>query len=94
MFGGEHGRQKYSPPINFSPLYESLMPTQNLRIDPGFYLGDFNKAIICGPLTIDDDIAFVPYPVETASVSKRQIPLRKLEIEMLNLIGERTQSAL
>jgi hypothetical protein len=35
LFGGDHGRLKYSPPENFSPLYECLLPNQSLYIDPG-----------------------------------------------------------
>ena len=69
LLGGEEGRLKYAPPANFSPLFESLLPTQNLRIDPGFYMGDLNKAILSGPLDIDDKIAFVPKPVDTSTVS-------------------------
>ena len=68
LLGGEEGRLKYAPPANFSPLFESLLPTQNLRIDPGFYMGDLNKAILSGPLDIDDKIAFVPKPVDTSTI--------------------------
>lgn len=69
LLGGEEGRLKYAPPANFSPLFESLLPTQMLRIDPGFYMGDLNKAVLSGPLDIDDKIAFVPRPVDTSTVS-------------------------
>ena len=31
LFGGEHGRLKYSPPDGFSPIYDSLLPTQVCR---------------------------------------------------------------
>ena len=68
LLGGEEGRLKYAPPANFSPLFESLLPTQMLRIDPGFYMGDLNKAVLSGPLDIDDKIAFVPRPVDTSTV--------------------------
>ena len=70
LLGGEEGRLKYAPPANFSPLFESLLPTQNLRIDPGFYMGDLNKAVLSGPLDIDDKIAFVPKPVDTSTVGE------------------------
>ena len=69
LLGGEEGRLKYAPPANFSPLFESLLPTQMLRIDPGFYMGDLGKAVLSGPLDIDDKIAFVPRPVDTSTVS-------------------------
>ena len=68
LLGGEEGRLKYAPPANFSPLFESLLPTQMLRIDPGFYMGDLNKAVLSGPLDIDDKIAFVPKPVDTSTI--------------------------
>lgn len=68
LFGGDQGRLKFSPPQNFSPLYESLMPTQLLRIDPGFYMGELHKASLSGPLETEDNIAFVPKPVDTSMV--------------------------
>ena len=69
LFGGEQGRLKYAPPDNFSPVYECLLPTQNLCIDPGFYFGEINKVILSGPLPTEDDVAFVPNPVDTTNVS-------------------------
>ena len=69
LFGGDQGRLKFAPPENFSPLYESLLPNQELMIDPGFYFGDLPKVVLSGPLPLEDDIAFVPKPVETANVS-------------------------
>lgn len=72
LFGGDQGRLKYAPPQNFSPLYESLLPTQNLVIDPGFYFGEVGKAILSGPLEVNDNIAFVPKPVDTSTVSSRK----------------------
>ncbi len=68
LFGGDHGRLKYSPPSGFSPLFESLRPAQLLHVDPGFYLGDLGKNVLSGPLPVDDDIAFVPRPVDTSTV--------------------------
>ncbi len=68
MFGGEHGRLKYSPPENFSPLYESLLPNQSLYIDPGFYFGELHKTILSGKLAVEDNVAFVPNPVDTTNV--------------------------
>ena len=71
LFGGEQGRLKYAPPDNFSPVYECLLPTQNLCIDPGFYFGELHKVILSGPLPTEDDVAFVPNPVDTTNVSTR-----------------------
>lgn len=68
LFGGEHGRLKYAPPENFSPLYESLLPTQQLYIDPGFYFGELHKTMLSGPLAINDDVSFVPNPVDTSTI--------------------------
>ena len=69
LFGGEQGRLKYAPPEHFSPLFESLLPHQELLIDPGFYFGDLPKVVLSGPLPLEDDVAFVPNPVETSNVS-------------------------
>ena len=82
MFGGEQGRLKYAPPDNFSPVYECLLPTQNLCIDPGFYFGELNKVILSGPLPTEDDVAFVPNPVDTTNVrlcKHNALPLTKNE---------------
>ena len=68
LFGGDHGRLKYAPPEHFSPLFECLLPTQQLYIDPGFYFGELHKVILSGPLPLNDDIAFVPNPVDTTSI--------------------------
>ena len=72
LFGGEQGRLKYAPPDQFSPIYESLLPTQTLCIDPGFYFGELHKVILSGPLPTEDDVAFVPNPVDTTNVSKKR----------------------
>ena len=68
LFGGEHGRLKYSPPDGFSPIYDSLLPTQILAIDPCFYFGDLSKGTLAGPLPVEDDIAYVPAPVDTSTI--------------------------
>ena len=60
LFGGEHGRLKYTPPDGFSPIYDSLLPTQILAIDPCFYFGELAKGVLAGPLPVEDDVAFVP----------------------------------
>lgn len=68
LFGGEHGRLKYSPPEGFSPLYDSLLPTQILAIDPCFYFGEVAKGVLNGPLPVEDDVAYVPQPVDTSTI--------------------------
>ena len=68
LFGGDHGRLKYAPPENFSPLFECLLPAQQLYIDPGFYFGELHKTILSGPLALNDDVAFVPNPVDTTTI--------------------------
>lgn len=66
--GGDHGRLKFLPPDDFSPLVESLLPQQILSIDPCFYFGNLNKNVLAGPLFVEDDTAFVPIPVDTSMV--------------------------
>lgn len=67
--GGDHGRLKFYPPTEFSPLVECLMPTQVLSIDPCFYFGNLNKSVLTGPWNVEGDTAFVPNPVDTSTVS-------------------------
>ncbi|XP_063919785.1 ryanodine receptor isoform X1 [Zophobas morio] len=69
LLGGDHGRLKYIPPEEFSPLVESLLPQQVLNLEPCFYFGNMNKNVIAGPLVVEDDTAFVPNPVDTSMVT-------------------------
>ncbi|BES99791.1 ryanodine receptor [Nesidiocoris tenuis] len=69
LLGGDHGRLKYSPPDEFSPLVESLQPQQVLSIDPCFYFGHLPKSVLSGPFPVESDTAFVPVPVDTSAVS-------------------------
>ncbi|XP_065200353.1 ryanodine receptor [Planococcus citri] len=69
LLGGDHGRLKFLPPEDFSPLVESLLPRQILSIDPCFYFGNLNKNVLAGPLYVEDDVAFVPTPVDTSSIT-------------------------
>lgn len=69
LFGGEHGRLRFPPPVGFSPLYECLLPTQMLTLDPCFYFGDLTKSVLAGPLQVTNDSAFVPIPVDISSVA-------------------------
>lgn len=70
LLGGDHGRLKYAPPEDdFSPLVESLLPQQQLSLDPCFYFGNLNKSVLAGPWLIEDDTAFVPTPVDTAMIT-------------------------
>ncbi|KAL1124812.1 hypothetical protein AAG570_001433 [Ranatra chinensis] len=68
LLGGDHGRLKYAPPEEFSPLIESLLPQQVLSIDPCFYFGNLNKCVLAGPWHVEDDTAFVPTPVDTTMI--------------------------
>lgn len=67
--GGDHGKLKFCPPLEFSPLVECLAPQQVLSIDPCFYFGNLNKTVLAGPWLIEDDSAFVPNPVNTSSIT-------------------------
>ena len=69
MLGGEHGKLKYGPPEGHSPVSESLMPKEKLKIEPCFYLGNIPKGLVCGQAEVRDYTAFVPKPVDTSHVS-------------------------
>ncbi|XP_075211293.1 ryanodine receptor [Lycorma delicatula] len=69
LLGGDHGRLKYVPPEEFSPLVESLLPQQVLSIDPCFYFGNLPKCVLAGPWPVEDDTAFVPTPVDTTKIT-------------------------
>lgn len=49
--------------------YLLFSPCQTLAIDPCFYFGEQHKGILAGPLPIQDDLVFVPKPVDTNHVS-------------------------
>lgn len=68
MMGGEHGKLKFGPPEGHTPVYESLMPKEKLRIEPKFHLGDIPKGLVAGPPELRDISAFVPHPVEASNV--------------------------
>lgn len=69
LFGGDHGRLKFAPPLGYSPLVQCLMPHQILSLDPCFYFGNLNKNVLAGPWLQEDDTAFVPNPVDTTTVA-------------------------
>ncbi|EDW46995.1 GM21070 [Drosophila sechellia] len=69
LFGGDHGRLKFAPPMGFSALVQCLMPQQILSLDPCFYFGNLSKNVLAGPWLIEDDTAFVPKPVDTTGVT-------------------------
>ncbi|XP_020814892.1 ryanodine receptor isoform X9 [Drosophila serrata] len=69
LFGGDHGRLKFAPPMGFSALVQCLMPHQILSLDPCFYFGNLSKNVLAGPWLIEDDTAFVPKPVDTTGVT-------------------------
>lgn len=65
LFGGDQGRLRFGPPHGHSPLSESLLPGQQLAVEPCFQFGELAKTIICGPaLELAEDAAFVPKPGE------------------------------
>lgn len=68
VFGGDHGRLKFGPPDEHSPVIESLPPKEKMRIEPCYYFGELNKNIISGPTEICDYHPFVPNPVSTSHV--------------------------
>ena len=74
MLGGDHGKLKHGPPEGHSPVSESLMPKERLRIEPCFHLGNVPKGLVCGPAEVRDHTAFVPKPVDTSHVSYSCIP--------------------
>lgn len=71
LFGGNHGRFKYGPPSEHSPLIEALMPGQQLKVENCFEFGQFHKGIVFGPSgsLMHEDSVFVPHPVDTSQVS-------------------------
>lgn len=70
LLGGNSGRLKYGPPHGHSPLIETLLPQQQLKVEPCFQFGELNKGIIVGPsIESVDEAAFVPQPVDTSMVN-------------------------
>ncbi|XP_021344165.1 ryanodine receptor-like, partial [Mizuhopecten yessoensis] len=67
LLGGEHGRLKYGPPDNHSPVVECLLPKEKVKVEPCFMFGDVSRNIICGPTEICEYTPFVPNPVDTAN---------------------------
>lgn len=69
LFGGDHGRLRYGPPIGHSPLVETLLPGQELNVEPCFAFGELVKNTILGPaIEATQDGSFVPHPVDTSSI--------------------------
>ncbi|XP_028968698.1 ryanodine receptor [Galendromus occidentalis] len=70
LLGGDQGRLRYGPPEGYSALCEVLLPRQALTVEPCFMFGDLFKGIYQGPTAEPsvEDVAFVPEPVETATV--------------------------
>ena len=70
LFGGDHGRLKFGPPQGHSPVVQTLLPMQELNIEPCFQFGDLAKGVLNGPnLELFNDAAFVPKPVETDEIN-------------------------
>ncbi|KAK3094056.1 hypothetical protein FSP39_023525 [Pinctada imbricata] len=72
ILGGDHGKLKYGPPDGHSPVAESLMPDEKLRIEPCFYFGAPNKNVLSGPTEMTFYTPFVPNPVDTSHI---QLPV-------------------
>ena len=68
MMGGEHGKLKYGPPPGHSPICESLLPKERLKISPSFQFGDVPRGLVFGPDEVRDLAPFVPQPVDTTAV--------------------------
>ncbi|XP_033625850.1 ryanodine receptor 2-like [Asterias rubens] len=68
ILGGKQGRFKYTPPKGFAPVYESLMPKEELKIERCFSIGDLTEGIVCGSMPSRDHANFVPAPVDTQNV--------------------------
>ena len=75
VFGSDHGRLKFGPPEEHSPVIEALPPKEKIRIEPCFFFGDLSKNIISGPTEICEYQPFVPNPVSTSHVSMHGIAL-------------------
>lgn len=79
MLGGEHGKMKHGPPDGHSPVCESLMPSEKLKIEPCFNLGNMPKGLVCGPAEVHDYTPFVPHPVDTSHVSLINARIKQLK---------------
>lgn len=73
MLGGENGKLKYGPPDGHSPVCESLLPKEKLKIEQCFNLGNMPKGQICGLPEELDHRVFVPRPVDTSHVSVQSV---------------------
>ncbi|XP_014664675.1 PREDICTED: ryanodine receptor-like [Priapulus caudatus] len=68
MFGNEHGKFRYGPHDDFSPIIESMLPREQLRIEPCMNFGDIPRNMIGGPIQLPAHIAFIPTTVDTSKV--------------------------
>ena len=50
-------------------MYESLLPKDELRIEPVFAFGNLEDGMVAGPMTSRDYANFLPAPVDTSNVS-------------------------
>jgi len=70
MLGGDHGKFKHGPPEGHSPVYESLLPKEKVKIEACYSFGDVPRGLISGPAEVTARPPFVPKPIETTSVSR------------------------
>ncbi|XP_072031407.1 LOW QUALITY PROTEIN: ryanodine receptor 2-like [Amphiura filiformis] len=68
VLGGKQGRFKFTAPKGFAPVYESLMPKDELRIEPVFAFGNLEEGIVSGPMSSRDHANYLPAPVDTSNV--------------------------
>ncbi|XP_048259812.1 ryanodine receptor-like isoform X9 [Haliotis rufescens] len=68
VFGHDHGRLRYGPPEEHSPIIESLPPKEKVKIEPYFYFGNLVKNMLSGPTETMDYVPFVPNPVTTSRI--------------------------
>uniref|UniRef100_A0A915DIR8 B30.2/SPRY domain-containing protein n=1 Tax=Ditylenchus dipsaci TaxID=166011 RepID=A0A915DIR8_9BILA len=67
IFGRSHGKLKYGPPTNFSPVVEALNCA--LKVHECLSFGDLPKNIFSGPSTSLHQVEpFVPVPIDTSAI--------------------------
>ena len=68
VFGGDHGKFKFSIPDGHSPAIESMLPKEKLKLEPCFWFGEIHRNVFYGPTEVEYT-PYVPKPVDTANVS-------------------------
>ncbi|XP_071962240.1 ryanodine receptor 2-like isoform X3 [Antedon mediterranea] len=68
LFGGKNGRFKFTAPKGFAAICESILPKQQLCIEPCFGFGNLTENVLAGPEASRGYTTFVPTPVDTNQV--------------------------